>query len=77
MQVASKKGILEKQQSVPNTCDKLPLKKIFYKNLTDAFFKYIKYIYIFFKFFKYIKLFIPKILFILVLSSFNFYFKIT
>ena len=45
MQVASKKGLLEKQQSVPNTCDKFPLKKIFCQNLTDAFFQYIKYIY--------------------------------
>ena len=36
-----KKALLEKQQSVPNTCAILPLKKIFYKNLTDAFFKYI------------------------------------
>ena len=31
----------EKQQSVPNTCDILPLKKIFFQNLTDAFFKYL------------------------------------
>ena len=36
-----KKGLLEKQQSVPNTCAILPLKKIFYQNLTDAFFKYL------------------------------------
>ena len=32
-----KKGLLEKQQNVPNTCTILPLKKIFYQNLTDAF----------------------------------------
>ena len=36
-----KKGLLEKQPSVPNTCDILPLKKIFSQNLTDAFFKYL------------------------------------
>ena len=29
-----KKGLLEKPQSVPNTCAILPLKKIFYQNLT-------------------------------------------
>ena len=29
-----KKGLLEKQQSVPNTCAILPLEKIFYQNLT-------------------------------------------
>ena len=34
-----RKGLLEKQQSVPNTCDILPLKKIFSQNLTDAVFK--------------------------------------
>ena len=34
-----KKGLLEKQQSFPNTCAILLLKKIFYQNLTDAFFK--------------------------------------
>ena len=58
-----KKGLLEKQQSVPNTCNISLLKKIFFQNLTDAFFKYIKLV-------------IPKILFILVLCNFNFYFKI-
>ena len=63
-----KKGLLEKQQSVPNTCAILPLKKIFYQNLTDTFFQISL---------KCIKLVIPKILFILVLCSFNFYFKIT
>ena len=36
-----KKCLLEKQQSVPNNCAILPLKKIFYQNLTDAFFKYL------------------------------------
>ena len=30
-----------KKQNVPNTCDILPLKKIFFQNLTDAFFKYL------------------------------------
>ena len=49
-----------------NTCDILPLKKIFFQNLTDAFFKYLISIF---------KLVIPKILFILVLCSYNFYFK--
>ena len=34
-----KKGLLEKQQSVSNTCAILALKKIFYQNFTDAFFK--------------------------------------
>ena len=34
-----RKGLLEKQQSIPNTCDILPLKKIFFQNLTDAVFK--------------------------------------
>ena len=62
-------GLLEKQQSVPNTCDISLLKKIFFQNLTDAFF-------IFQISVKYIKLVIPKILFILVLCNFNFYFKI-
>ena len=37
-----KKGLLEKQQSVPNTCDISPLKKIFIQNSSDAFFKYLK-----------------------------------
>ena len=54
-----KKGLLEKQQSVPNTCTILPLKETFYQNLTDSFFQFLKYI----------KLVIPKILFILVLCS--------
>ena len=36
-----KKGLLEKQLGVPNTCDILPLKKTFFQNLTDAFFKYL------------------------------------
>ena len=36
-----KKGLLEKQQSVPNTCNISLLKKIFFQNLTDAFFKYL------------------------------------
>ena len=36
-----KKGLLEKQQSVSNTCAILPLKKIFYQNLIEAFFKYL------------------------------------
>ena len=64
-----KKGLLEKPQSVPNTCAILPLKKIFYQNLTVN--RWIFQIPL-----KYIKLVIPKILFILVLCSFNFYFKI-
>ena len=37
-----KKGLLEKQQSVPNTCNISPLKNIFFQNLMDAFFKYLK-----------------------------------
>ena len=37
-----KKGLLEKQESVPNTCEISSLKKIFFQNLTDAFFKYLK-----------------------------------
>ena len=65
-----KKGLLEKRQSVPNTCAILPLKKIFYQNLTVN--RWIFQIPL-----KYIKLVIPKILFMLVLCSFNFYFKIT
>ena len=36
-----KKGLLEKQQSVPNTCNISPLKKIFFQNLIEAFFKYL------------------------------------
>ena len=35
------KKVLEKQQSVPNTCDISPFKNIFFQNLTDAFFKYL------------------------------------
>ena len=31
MQVASKKGLLEKQQNVPNTWNISPLKKIFFR----------------------------------------------
>ena len=64
-----KKGLLEKPQSVPNTCTILLLKKIFYQNLTVNRIFQISL--------KYIKLVILKILFMLVLSSFNFYFKIT
>ena len=67
MQVASKKAYW-KNNSVPNTCDISPLKKIFFSELN----KYIFQISL-----KYIKLVITKILFILVLSNFNFYFKIT
>ena len=63
-----KKGLLEKQQSVPNTCDILPLKKIFFSELNRCIFQISL---------KYIKLFIPEILFIMVLFSFSFYFKIT
>ena len=63
-----KKKVDWKNNSVPNTCAILPLKKIFYQNLTDTFFQISL---------KCIKLVIPKILFILVLCSFNFYFKIT
>ena len=63
-----KKGLLEKQQSVPNTCNILPLKKIFFSELNR---------YIFQISLKHIKLVIPKKLFILVLCSFNFYLKIT
>ena len=63
-----KKDLLEKQQSVPNTCDILPLKKIFFSELNR---------YIFQISLKHIKLVIPKKLFILVLCSFNFYLKIT
>ena len=65
MQVASKK-VYWKNNSVPNTFAILPLKKIFYQNRC-----------IFQIPLKYIKLVIPKILFVLVLCSFNFYFKIT
>ena len=64
-----KKGLLEKQLGVPNTCDILPLKKIFFSELNWCIFQIPL---------KYIKLVIPeKILFILVLCNFNFYFKIT
>ena len=62
-----KKGLLEKQR-VPNTCNILPLKKIFFSELNRCIFQISL---------KYIKLVISKILFILGLCSFNFYFKIT
>ena len=39
MQVASKKVYWK--QSVPNSCNILPLKNIFFQNLEDAFFKYL------------------------------------
>ena len=55
-----------KNNSVPNTCNILPLKKFFFQNRC-----------IFQVTLKYIKLVIPKILFILVLYNFNFYFKTT
>ena len=58
-----KERLLEKQQSVPNTCDILPLKKIFWCTFQISL--------------KYIKLVIPKILFILALWNFNLYLKIT
>ena len=50
-----KKGLLEKQQSAPNTCAILPLEKIFYQNLEDAFFKYLLSIlrYLFQKYYLY------------------------
>ena len=63
-----KKGRLEKQQSVPNTCDISPLKKIFFSKLNRCIFQISL---------KYIKLVIPEILFILVLCNFSFYLKIT
>ena len=56
------KGLLEKQQRVPSKCAILP------SELNRCIFQISV---------KYIKLVIPKILFILVLCSFNFYFKIT
>ena len=59
------KGLLEKQQSVPNTCAILPLKKIFYQHLTDFHFAFC----IFQISLKYIKLVFPKILFILVYKN--------
>ena len=55
-----------KNNSVPNTCNILPLKKFFFQNRC-----------IFQVTLKYIKLVIPKILFILVLYNFNFSFKTT
>ena len=65
------KKVYWKNQSVPNTCAILPLKKIFYQDLTVN--RLIFQIPI-----KYIKLVIPKILFfMLVFCSFNFYFKNT
>ena len=69
--ICLQKSLLEKQQNVPNTCTILPLKKIFYQNLLNLN-RCIFQIPL-----KYIKLVIPKILFILVLCSFDFYFKIT
>ena len=57
------KRFTRKKRTVPNICAILPLKKIFYQmHFSNTL--------------KYIKLVIPKILFILVLYSFNFYFKI-
>ena len=53
-----------KNNSVPNTCNILPLKKFFFQNRC-----------IFQVTLKYIKLVIPKILFILVLYNFNFFLK--
>ena len=55
------KGLLEKQQRVPSKCAILP------SELNRCIFQISV---------KYIKLVIPKILFILVLFNFNFYFKI-
>ena len=58
------KGLLEKQQSVPNTRDILRPKKIFFSELNRCSFQIsLKYMYI--------KLVIPKILFILVLCNFT------
>ena len=56
------------EKSVPNTCHMLPFKKIFFLNLTDAFFQISL---------KYIKLVISRTAFILVLCNFNFQLKIT
>ena len=56
-----------KNNSVLNTCAIMPLKRYF-PELNRCIFQISP---------KYIKLVIPKILFILVLFSFNFYFKIT
>ena len=64
-----KKGLLEKQQSAPNTCDISPLKKIFFQNLINRCICQMSL--------KYIKLVIPKILFILVLYIFNFNLKLS
>ena len=60
MKVASKNVYWKKQQSIPNTCTILPLKKTFYQNLTDAFFKnlYVSY---------------SKYILYMVLCSFDFY----
>ena len=63
-----KKGLLDKQQSVPNTCAILPLKKKILSELNRCVFQIPP---------KYIKLITPKLLFILAWCSFNFYFKIT
>ena len=65
MQAASKK-VYWKQQSVLNSCNITSFKKIF-SQLNRCIFQISL---------EYIKLNIPKILFILVLCNFNFYFKI-
>ena len=36
-----KRSTGKKNKSVPKTCDILPLKKILFQNLTDAFFQYL------------------------------------
>ena len=59
-----KKGLLEEPQTVPNTCAILSWQQIFYQNLTVS--RWIFQIPL-----KYIKLVIPRILFMLVLCSFN------
>ena len=65
-----KKGLLEKQQSFPNTCTILLL--AIEKNILSELNRCIFQIPL-----KYIKFVTPKILFILVLCNFSFYFKIT
>ena len=65
-EVASK-NICWKNNSVPNTCNISPLKTIFFSELSRCIFQISL---------KYIKLVVPKILFIMALCSFNFYFKI-
>ena len=69
-----KKGLLEKQQGVPNI-----FKFAIFSELSRCIFQIsVKCIKLFIpKILKCIKLFIPKILFILVLCNFNVYFKIT